>query len=145
MSPSLQQYLTPFFFSCFFLKVSIGGPELVEGRLLAALRVLLSNDMERVHKHDLSALKSLSVEAPLGISTEVAALNTVIALCVIALGSFPTKIMEDESLLKQNVSGSTELAVQFRIQKKSMIVDVMRDLTRRVRLLISKESDTSRS
>ncbi|KAG5532077.1 hypothetical protein RHGRI_026627 [Rhododendron griersonianum] len=126
------------------LKVSIGGPELVEGRLLAALRVLLSNDMERVHKHDLSALKSLSVEAPLGISTEVAALNTVIALCVIALGSFPTKIMV-ESLLKQNVSGSTELAVQFRIQKKSMIVDVMRDLTRRVRSLISKESDTSRS
>ncbi|KAI8538820.1 hypothetical protein RHMOL_Rhmol09G0133200 [Rhododendron molle] len=127
------------------LKVSIGGPELVEGRLLAALRVLLSNDMERVHEHDLSALKSLSVEAPLGISTEVAALNTVIALCVIALGSFPTKIMEDESLLKQNVSGSTELAVQFRIQKKCMIVDVMRDLTRRVRSLVSKESDTSRS
>ncbi|KAF7133495.1 hypothetical protein RHSIM_Rhsim09G0090200 [Rhododendron simsii] len=127
------------------LKVSIGGPELVEGRLLAALRVLLSNDMERVHKHDLSTLKSLSVEAPLGISTEVAALNTVIALCVIALGSFPTKIMEDESLLKQNVSGSTELAVQFRLQKKSMIVDVMRDLTRRVKSLVSKESDTSRS
>lgn len=122
------------------LKVSIGGPELVDGRLLAALRVLLSNDMERVHKHDLSALKSLSVEAPLGISTEVAALHTVIALCVIALGSFPTKIMEDESLLKQKVSGSTELAAQFRIQKKSRIVDVMRDLTRRAKSLMSKES-----
>ncbi|XP_057481085.1 uncharacterized protein LOC130768097 [Actinidia eriantha] len=122
------------------LKVSIGGPELVEGRLLAALRVLLANDKEAVQKHDLSTLKSLSVEAPLGISTEVAALRTVIALCVIALGHFPTKIMEDESLLKQGVSGSTELAVQFRMQKKSVIIDAMRDLTRRVKLLLSKES-----
>ena len=120
--------------------MSIGGPELVEGRLLAALRVLLANDKEAVHKHDLSTLKSLSVEAPLGISTEVAALRTVIALCVIALGHFPTKIMEDESLLKQGVSGSTELAVQFRMQKKSVTIDAMRDLTRRVKLLLSKES-----
>lgn len=121
------------------LKVSIGGPELVEDRLLAALRVLLADDMEMV-KHDLSTLKSLSVEAPLGISNEVSALRTVIALCVIALGHFPTKIMEDESILKQRVSVSTELAVQFRLQKKSTIIDVMRDLTRRVKLLLSKES-----
>ncbi|KAF5939704.1 hypothetical protein HYC85_023963 [Camellia sinensis] len=104
-----------------------------------ALRVLLADDMEMV-KHDLSTLKSLSVEAPLGISNEVSALRTVIALCVIALGHFPTKIMEDESILKQRVSVSTELAVQFRIQKKSTIIDVMRDLTRRVKLLLSKES-----
>ncbi|THG00354.1 hypothetical protein TEA_022237 [Camellia sinensis var. sinensis] len=122
---------------CKWLKT--GGPELVEDRLLAALRVLLADDMEMV-KHDLSTLKSLSVEAPLGISNEVSALRTVIALCVIALGHFPTKIMEDESILKQRVSVSTELAVQFRIQKKSTIIDVMRDLTRRVKLLLSKES-----
>ncbi|KAA8529002.1 hypothetical protein F0562_033510 [Nyssa sinensis] len=124
-------------------KVSLGGPELVEGRLLAALRILLASDMETVQKHDLGTLKSLSVEAPLGVTNEVAALRTVIALCMIALGHFPTKIMEDESLLKQGVSGSTELAIQFRIQKKSLIIDVMRDLTRRVNLLLSKESITA--
>ncbi|XP_010271179.1 PREDICTED: histone-lysine N-methyltransferase setd3 [Nelumbo nucifera] len=121
------------------LKVSLGGTELVEGRLLAALRVLLANDMETVQKHDLSTLKSLTAEAPLGISNEVAALRTVIALCVIALGHFPTKIMEDESLLK-GASGPTELAIQFRVQKKSVIIDVMRDLTRRVKILLSKET-----
>nr|XP_023922521.1 histone-lysine N-methyltransferase setd3 [Quercus suber]POE97882.1 histone-lysine n-methyltransferase setd3 [Quercus suber] len=120
------------------LKVSLGGPELVEGRLLAALRVLLASDMETVHKHDLNALKSLSAEAPLGIANEVAAFRTIIALCVIALGHFPTKIMDDESLLKQGVSGSTELAIQFRMQKKSLIIDVMRNLTRRVKSLSSK-------
>ncbi|KAL3379123.1 hypothetical protein AABB24_000039 [Solanum stoloniferum] len=120
------------------LKVTLGGGELVEGRLLAALRVVLSNDEEAVKQHDLETLKSLTVEAPLEISTEVSALRTVVALCVIALGHFPTKIMEDELLLKQNVSPTTELALQFRIQKKSLIVDVMRDLSKRVKLLLAK-------
>lgn len=125
-----------FFFLC---QVSLGGSELVEGRLLAALRVLLAADPETVQKHDLETLKLLAAEAPIGISNEVAALRTVIALCVIALGHFPTKIMEDEALLKQGASVSAELAIQFRIQKKSVIIDVMRSLTRRVKLLSSKE------
>lgn len=127
------------------LKVKLGGPDLVEGRLLAALRVFLSNDKEAVEKTSLDTLKSLSIEAPLGLSAEIAAFRTIIALCVIALGHFPTKIMEDEALLKQNVSASTELAVQFRIQKKSLIIDSMRDLTKRVKLLSSKESVTSQT
>lgn len=135
---------------CSFLfgrkKVSLGGPELVEGRLLAALRAILASDMETVQKHDLNKLKSLSVEAPLGISNEVAALRTVIALCVIALGHFPTKIMEDETALKQEgISDSAKLAIEFRIQKKSAIIDVMRDLTRRVKLLLSNELVASQS
>ncbi|XVE85478.1 hypothetical protein DITRI_Ditri17bG0093600 [Diplodiscus trichospermus] len=122
------------------LKVTVGGSDLVEGRLLAASRVLLSNDLELVQSYDLSALKSLSAEAPLGVANEVAAFRTVIALCVIALGHFPTKIMDDESLLKQGVSMSTGLAIQFRMQKKSVIIDVMRDLTKKVKLLLSKET-----
>ncbi|KAA3462717.1 Histone-lysine N-methyltransferase setd3 [Gossypium australe] len=125
------------------LKVTIGGPELVQGRLLAALRVLLSNDREMVQRYDLSVLKSLSAEGPLGVANEVAAFRTIIALCVIALGHFPTKIMDDESLVKQGVSVSTELAIQFRMQKKSVIIDVMRDLTKRVKLLLSKETTTA--
>nr|GMD18437.1 histone-lysine N-methyltransferase setd3 [Ipomoea batatas] len=127
------------------LKVTLGGPELVEGRLMAALRALLSNDMESVQNHTMDTLKSLSVEPPLGTANEVAALRTVTALCVIALGHFPTKIMEDEALLKQNVSATTDLAIRLRIQKKSVIIDVMRDLTRRVKLLLSKESATAQS
>ncbi|TYJ05445.1 hypothetical protein E1A91_A12G165000v1 [Gossypium mustelinum] len=125
------------------IKVTIGGPELVEGRLLAALRVLLSNDREMVQRYNLSVLKSLSAEGPLGVANEVAAFRTIIALCVIALGHFPTKIMDDESLLKQGVSVSTELAIQFRMQKKSVIIDVMRDLTKRVKVLLSKETTTA--
>ncbi|XP_031271617.1 actin-histidine N-methyltransferase [Pistacia vera] len=121
-------------------KVTLGGPDLVEGRLLAALRVLLASDLETVQKHDLNTLKSLSAEAPLGIANEVAVFRTLIALCVIALEHFPTKIMEDESLLKQGVSASTKLAIRFRIEKKSMIIDIMRNLSKRVKLLSCKET-----
>ncbi|GAY56516.1 hypothetical protein CUMW_172510 [Citrus unshiu] len=106
------------------VKVSLGGPELVEGRLLAALRVLLASDSETVQKHDLNTLQSLSAEAPLGITNEVAVFRTIIALCAIALEHFPTKIMEDESLLKQGVSASTVLNPEensdYRYYEKSL-------------------------
>lgn len=110
---------------------------------MAALRVLLASNMETAQNHDLITLKSLSAEAPLGVANDIAVFRTLIALCVIALGHFTTKIMDDESVLKQGASGSTELAIQFRIQKKSVIIDVMRNLSRRVRLLSSKETVTA--
>ncbi|OIW10083.1 hypothetical protein TanjilG_21920 [Lupinus angustifolius] len=125
------------------LKVTIGGQEIVEGRLLAAMRVLLASDMESAQNYDLNSLKSLSAEAPLGVATDIAVFRTLIALCVIALGHFPSEVTDDVSLLEQGVSESAELAIQFRIQKKSVIVDVMRDLSRRVKLLLSKETVTA--
>ncbi|KAG2411091.1 uncharacterized protein HKW66_Vig0017560 [Vigna angularis] len=118
------------------LKVSLGGQETVEGRLVAALRVVLSSNVETVQKYDLSTLKSLDVEAPLGVANDIAVFRTLIALCVIALEHFPTKIMDDESLLKQGASGSTELAIQYRIQKKCVIIDVMKNLSRRIYVII---------
>ncbi|THU54762.1 hypothetical protein C4D60_Mb10t28570 [Musa balbisiana] len=121
------------------LKVTLGGPGLVDGRLLAALRVLISSNKETVQRHDLDTLMSLSEVAPLGMSTEVAALRTVIALCVVALESFPTKIMQDESILKTAISYSTELAVRFRMQKKLTIIDVMRNLTQKVKKISKME------
>lgn len=123
--------------------MSIGGQEIIEGRLLAALRVLLASDMETVQKYDLNTLKSVDAEAPLGVAIDIAVFRTLIALCVVALGHFPTKLMDDESLLKQGVSGSTELAIQFRIQKKSIIIDVMKNLARKVKVLSSNETVTA--
>lgn len=119
--------------------MTLGGPGLVDGRLLAALRVLISSNKETVQRHDLDTLMSLSEVAPLGMSTEVAALRTVIALCVVALESFPTKIMQDESILKTAISYSTELAVRFRMQKKLTIIDVMRNLTQKVKKISKME------
>ncbi|XP_042019397.1 actin-histidine N-methyltransferase-like isoform X1 [Salvia splendens] len=125
------------------LKVRIGGSELAEDRLLGALRVLLCNDREAVEAVDMKTLKSVTAEAPLGISNEAAVFRTIIALCVIALQHFPTKIMEDEPLLEQTVSLTTELAVRYRIQKKSLIIDAMRNFTNKVRQLSSQETVAS--
>uniref|UniRef100_A0A1J3IHK0 Histone-lysine N-methyltransferase setd3 n=1 Tax=Noccaea caerulescens TaxID=107243 RepID=A0A1J3IHK0_NOCCA len=127
------------------LKVTIGGPEPVEGRLLAAIRILLCGELREVEKHDLDTLKSLSAIAPLGIANEIAVFRTVIALCVIALSHFPTKIMEDEAMMKQGVSETAELSIKYRVQKKSVIIDVMKDLTRRVKLLSSSQEIPSAS
>ncbi|CAN6478172.1 unnamed protein product [Victoria cruziana] len=124
------------------LKVTLGGPDVVDGRLLAAIRILLGNDKETVEQHNLSTLQSLSTKAPLGLSNEISTLRTLIALCVIALGHFPTKIMEDESLFNGTISSSMKLAVQFRLRKKTLITDVMRELTRKVNML-SKEIDAN--
>ncbi|GJM86755.1 hypothetical protein PR202_ga02645 [Eleusine coracana subsp. coracana] len=122
------------------LKVCLGGPEIVDGRLLAALRVLLAADSEAVHKHDLKTLMSLDAEAPLGPIVEASALRTVLALCAIALQHFHTKIMEDEAILKGEPPLTTELAVQFRLQKKALILDVMQNLSRRIKKLSPQKS-----
>lgn len=122
------------------LKVSLGGPDIVDGRLLAALRVLLAADSEAVHKHDLKTLMSLEEKAPLGPAVEASTLRTVLALCAIALQHFHTKIMEDEAILKGEPPLTTELAVQFRLQKKMIIVDVMQNLSRRIKMLSSAKS-----
>ena len=118
----------------------MGGPDIVDGRLLAALRVLLAADPEAVHKHDLKTLMSLDAQAPLGPTVEASALRTVLALCAIALQHFHTKIMEDEALLKWELPHTTELAVQFRLQKKFMIVDVMQNITRRIKMSPQKST-----
>lgn len=115
----------------------------MDSRLMAALRVLHSNDKDAVNLN-MDALMSQSVEAPLGVATEIAVLRTVVSLCVIALEYFPTKIMQDESILKGGVTGSMELVVQFRMQKKLVIIDVIRKLTKKIRML-SKEKSAAES
>ncbi|XP_078433030.1 rubisco methyltransferase family protein isoform X2 [Wolffia australiana] len=120
------------------LKINLGGEERVDGRLLAALRVLFSNNQEAAQKSSLKVLMSFSAGAPLGESAEISALRTIIALCVICLQQFPTKIMDDEAILKGNISDATRLVVQFRLQKKLMIVDLMQTITKRVKVLLQK-------
>eukprot|EP01018_Ginkgo_biloba_P038165 Gb_41393 [translate_table: standard] len=127
-------------------KVIVGGADLVDGRLLAALRILFAEDLESVQKHDLTTLQLLNVEAPLGVANESNVLRTVIAICAIALGHFPTNFMEDEMILKkEGNSKAMKLAVEFRIRKKELLIDVMKDLTRRLNLLrklINKDGAT---
>ncbi|EPS70598.1 hypothetical protein M569_04159, partial [Genlisea aurea] len=115
------------------LKVRIGGSEVVEDRLLAALRILLSHDYDdhdTAESFNLDALKSLTYASPV----DADAFRVLIALCVIALHGFPTKITEDEkTLLEGKLSQTTELAVRYRLQKKGIIVSAIRDLNTRLK------------
>ncbi|KAI4981786.1 hypothetical protein ZWY2020_022278 [Hordeum vulgare] len=122
------------------VKVSLGGPDIVDGRLLAALRVLLAADPEAVGKHGLKTLMSLSAKAPLGPTVEASTFRTVLALCAIALQHFHTKIMDDQAILKGEPPLTTELAVQFRLQKKLLLVDIMQNLSRRIKTLSPEKS-----
>jgi hypothetical protein len=53
--------------------------------------------------------------------------------------------MEDEAMMKQGVSATAELSIKYRVQKKSVIIDVMKDLTRRVKSLSSSQESPSAS
>jgi hypothetical protein len=48
--------------------------------------------------------------------------------------------MEDESILKGNPPVTTELAVQYRLQEKAMILEVMQNLSRRIKKLPPQKS-----
>lgn len=128
------------YFAVIAFQVSLGGPDIVDGRLLAALRVLLAADPEAVGKHDLKTLMSLGTKAPLGPTVEASSLRTVLALCAIALQHFHTKIMDDQAVLKGEPPLTTQLAVQFRLQKKLMLVDIMQNLSRRIKTLSPEKS-----
>ena len=122
----------------------MGGPDLVDGRILAASRILNASHLKTVSESELPTLQSLSAEAPFGISNELAALRTIIGLCMLILQNFPTNITEDAALLKEGVSGiSEELAIRFRMEKKSVIVNVMREMSNRVKLLQQRANESA--
>ncbi|CAN7094105.1 unnamed protein product [Brassica rapa subsp. narinosa] len=121
------------------LKVTLGGQETVDGRLLAAIRILLSGELVEVEKHDLEALKSLSSVAPLGIANEIATFQTVMVFCVLA-NVVLSRLEDHEAILKQGVSDTAELIIKYRIQKKSVFSGVIEDLRRRVKLLSAQET-----
>ncbi|CAH8381678.1 unnamed protein product [Eruca vesicaria subsp. sativa] len=140
------------------LKVTLGGQEIVEGRLLAAIRILLSSEMVEVEKHDLDTLKSLSSTASLGIANEIATSRTVIAqifilhcpswncqrdchfphyysslcTCRLCIETFSDKGNGRRGYTEKGVSETAQLSIKYRIQKKSVITGVIEDLRRRV-------------
>jgi len=109
----------------------MGGPELVEGRLLAAVRLMHASDSDSTDV-DLEALQGWDSTPPLGFTNERKAVRTLIGLGMLALTSFPTEIEEDErELLKAGVSENLRLAIQFRMLKKQLLVETIKGLKAR--------------
>lgn len=118
------------------LQVKVGGPDLIDGRLLAALRILYTQDADNLGNRDLSMLQAWDPVAPLGVENEKNVLRTLVAVCALALGHFPTTIAEDELILaNKELSVASRLVLEYRMAKKQLLVDVMRGITQKLNLL----------
>lgn len=114
------------------LQVTLGGTELVEGRLLAAVRVMHAQDPMELLDVDLEALQTWNQSPPLGVLNERKTIRTLIGLGMLALASFPTEIEEDQSeLVKGDISENHRLAIQFRMLKKRLLLDTIKGLKAR--------------
>ncbi|KAG0606715.1 hypothetical protein M758_9G162400 [Ceratodon purpureus] len=109
--------------------VTLGGTELVEGRLLAAVRLMHAQDSNTLIDVDLKALQIWDRTPPLGVMNERRAIRTLIGLGMLALTAFPTVIQEDESeLVKGGISDNLRIATQFRILKKHLLLETIKGL-----------------
>lgn len=102
----------------------------MEGRLLAAVRLMHAQDATELLDVDLEALQVWGHQTPpLGLTNERKAIRTLIGLGMLALTSFPTVIEEDESeLVKGDISENLRLAIQFRMLKKHLLLDTIKGL-----------------
>jgi len=76
------------------LKLEIGGPKIIDGRLLAALRILFAESYEELSYTPLKKLKIWSGNYSRRV--ERRAISTAIGICFILLRAFRTTIQEDE-------------------------------------------------
>ncbi|MCO5575337.1 hypothetical protein L7F22_029137 [Adiantum nelumboides] len=114
------------------LQVKFGGPDLVDSRLLAALRVLYAQDSDSVQGKDIAELQMWS-----GFSSadmiESNVLKTLLAMCTLLLGHFPTSITEDkEALKREELTEAGRLGLEYRIAKKKLLVDCMHGLSQKL-------------
>ncbi|KAI5083702.1 hypothetical protein GOP47_0003445 [Adiantum capillus-veneris] len=117
------------------LQVKFGGTNLVDGRLLAALRVLYAQDSDSVKRKGITELQMWS-GSPSGYIIESNVLKTLVAMCALLLGHFPTPITEDEGALKsKELTEAGTLVLEYRIAKKKVLVDCMRGLSRKLQSL----------
>lgn len=113
-------------------ELSIGGPDLVDPRLLAALRVLYCQEPAALRA--LPAGKQASylqaADGQLTLANERAALATAAAVCAIALAQWPGTLADDEVLLSAAqsppLSDDMRLAVAFRANKKRLLADAVK-------------------
>jgi hypothetical protein len=99
-------------------------------------------------------------DAPLAVPVaELAALHTLCGLCAIALGQFQGDLASDQALLaglaaagstagqqqQQPLSGDERLAVQFRMDKKQLLVHALAALKQRIEQLVPSSSGSGRN
>jgi len=111
----------------------------VEGRLLAGARVINCNKPTDVKKVSLADLMSQR-KRPVDRFTEERTVKSLIAVCTLVLGNFPTTIQEDqEQLQTSGLSHNMINAIKFRIGKKEILLSAIQVLKK----LLDIEINTS--
>lgn len=125
-------------------QVTLGGPEHVDSRLLAAVRVMHAQDVADISTKHLQELQKWGPANALGFDNERKVLRTLMGLGLLALTNFPTTIAEDEILLERSdLSGSLCLAIQFRMYKKKRLIDTITRLQRELQTLSTHEKSAT--
>lgn len=140
------------------LEVSLGGPQHVDSRLLAASRILVAKSEAEVEGRSLQRLGDFT--APLSKANEGAALRMLTGVAAVALSGFGTSLEADEALLagkplpvpagagaKEGQAAAAapappapltpemEQSVRFRAEKKRLLSKVIQGLGNRIQQL----------
>lgn len=111
------------------MQVTLGGAEIVDSRLLAAVRVMHAKDVDRTDIIDLKALQEWGSSSFLQFVDEDKVIRTLVGISMLALANFPTSISEDIDILhKGDLSENLKLAIQFRMVKKELLIETIRNL-----------------
>ncbi|CAM6007064.1 unnamed protein product [Sphagnum balticum] len=121
--------------------VTLGGKDQVDCRLLAAVRLLYSEDGSKIRSMGVEMLQSWDAPtALLGLANECKVLRTLVGLCMLATAPFPTSISEDQDLLnRDDISENIRLATEFRTNKKQLLINTISSLQLRLQSLTMQE------
>lgn len=123
------------------LEVLIGGPDAVDPRLLAALRVLYVQDSKQLSRMSPAlAAKALLLATPssdtVDPTVERCALATAAGVCAVTLSQWPTTLAQDDVLLGSPqgaaLAPDVRLAIQFRAEKKRCLATALAKLKARL-------------
>lgn len=121
------------------LEVTLGGADGLDGRLLAALRVLYTQDAAalRAIPRDKQAQYLQQRDGMLSVVTERCALATAASMAAITLSQWPSTLKEDQELLESPtvLTPDVRLAVSFRADKKRALSEAIASLKDRIAAL----------
>ena len=117
-----------------WMQVALGGAEIVDSRLLAAVRVMHAKDVDHTDIIDLEALQEWGSSSILQFVDEDKVNRTLVGISRLALAHFPTSISEDMKLFK-GASENMKLAIQYRIKKKGLLYETIANLEVKLREL----------
>jgi len=104
----------------------------VEGKFLAAARILCSESSKDAKKASLKDLKS--AEFTINKTVESKTLRSLIGACMFALANFPTTIEQDEQLLRTpGLTKNMQIAINFRLGKKKLLFSAIENLSESLR------------